>query len=258
MKIGSVFKTLWTQTKKHSPKILGGLAIGGLGTTVLFAIKEAPVAKEKMDELRSECREAFENGEAETDKVPAGRIIREVVPIYIPTIGMSLVTTGCIIGSVVAGERQKTILSGAAASAELALTEYQNKVRELYGERKETAVRDQLAEDQIRRNPPSQARIYDTGRGNTLCFEPLTARYFLCDIDVIKRGEIEINRRIMTDMWASANELFNEWGLEDCELGEDKGWNPDHQVKLHFSSMLDDNQQPVLVIGYQNRPVTPY
>ena len=257
-KLKVFFKNLGFLAKKHSPRVLGGLALGGLVTTCVFTAKEAPIAKERMNDLRARHREAYENGESDTDKVPVKEVIKEVVPVYIPAIGMGLVTGGCIVGSVVAGEKQKAILSGAAASAEMALSEYQKKVKELYGESSELAVRDELSQEYVRNNPPVEDDIYDTGHGHTLCYEPLTARYFWCDADTIKKGEIEMNRKLLREMWVPANELFMEWGLEPCGLGEDRGWNPDHQVELHFTSMLAKDDLPCLVIGYVNRPVVAY
>ena len=81
---------------KHSPAILIGCGLVGFGTTVVLVAKEAPIARDKLDEVHKEL------GKRE-EEVSKGRVIFEetkaVLPIYAPAIVSGTVACGCILAS---------------------------------------------------------------------------------------------------------------------------------------------------------------
>ena len=88
-----------------------------------------------------------------------------------------------------------------------------------------------------------------------MCFDVLSGRYFKSDIDLIKRVENNINKRMFNDMYISLNEFYIELGLEPIGIGDDLGWSVDKgMIDIDFSSQLADDGTPCLVIDYSVSP----
>ena len=99
----------------------------------------------------------------------------------------------------------------------------------------------------------SESVIID--RGNTLCYDVLSGRYFKTDIDKIRKAANELNRQMRDEMYISLNEFYYAIGLDGIKVGEDLGWNIDTgYIELDFSSQLAKDDTPCLVIDYQVAP----
>ena len=48
-------------------------------------------------------------------------------------------------------------------------------------------MRDAIAKDRIDKNPVSSREVIITEKGNTLCYDAVSGRYFKSDIDKLKR-----------------------------------------------------------------------
>ena len=59
-------------------------------------------------------------------------------------------------------------------------------------------------------------------------------------------------------MWVSLNEVYWAIGLPMVRFGEEVGWNLDNMVDFVFSSQLDDDGNPCLVLDYQVGPKHDY
>ena len=136
----------------------------------------------------------------------------------------------------------------------MAMKEYQSKVVEKIGEKKEQEVRDDIDRDRISRNPVNNSQVIVTGRGDTLCYDKLSGRYFRSDIEKLRRLENQINKNIISYMFVSLNEVYEDMGLEGIELGEGQGWDVDHPLEFRFSAQLADNNDPCIVVGYATEP----
>lgn len=229
---------------KNSPKILTGCAVSGVVGTVVFAIKATPKAQLVLEEKRRKYE----------GEMPWYEQAKAVAPIYIPTLAMGGVTIGCIIGATAIASKRNAVLASLYSASELALKNYQEKVIETIGEKKEHEVREAMAKDEMMSNPASHANIIDTGYGGELCYDELSGRYFYCSMDRLRRAENAINRKIISEMWVSLNEFYSEIGLEPIELGKDVGWNVDYMVSLGFTTQMSDDDRPCIVMQFYNRP----
>ncbi len=90
---------------------------------------------------------------------------------------------------------------------------------ETIGEKKEQTVRDAIANDRINKNPVSRREVIITEKGNTLCYDAISGRYFKSDIDKLKKAENELNRRMRDEMYISLNEFYYEIGLNPTKIG---------------------------------------
>lgn len=232
---------------KHSPEILVGMGIAGMVSTTVLAVKATPKAVRLIEEKKREERK---------DELTALETVKTTWKCYIPTAVSMIFSAGCIIGANSVNARRNAALATAYKLSETALAEYSEKVIETIGEKKEQVVRDKVAEAQIANNPVSKSEIIVTGDGDTLCFEPMSGRYFRSSIDKIKRAENELNRRLYHDMYGcvTLNDFYDELGLDTTEVGDMVGWNTNKKVDIGISSHVADNGQPSIVIDYRIRP----
>lgn len=247
--LSTIAKSVRTAMKKHSPEILTGIGIAGMITTTVMAVRATPKALiligEKKDEL-------------DTDTLSGKEIVKVAWPCYIPSAVVGTVSVFCLIGASSTNLRRNAALATAYTLSESTLKEYQEKVVETIGEKKEQSIRDSVAKDKMERNPVREVILTDKG-GNTNCYDPISGRYFKSDRDKIARVVNELNRQMRDDMYVTLNDFYYELGLDSTQMGDMLGWNIDKgYIDISYSSHLDANGTPCLVIDYQVAPVYDY
>lgn len=238
---------------KNSPTILTGLAVAGFVTTVIFAVKATPKALEILEQERI-MRRDYDGGKEITKR----DVISLTWKTYLPTFLMGATSISCIIFANHINLRRNAVLSSLYAISETTLKEYQNKVIETIGENKERKIRDEIKGDKIKNNPPDSNPIIITGKGDTLCYDVLSGRYFKSDIEDIRKVENETNKKLLSNMWVSLNEVYSDLGLDQIDLGRDIGWDVDKMLEFNFTSKLTEDGRPCLVIDYMVGPRISY
>lgn len=248
--LAKISKGIRTAVTKHSPEILTGIGITGMITTTVLAVRATPKALILIEERKDE---------ANVDKLTPVETVKTAWTCYIPaaiTGGLSII---CLIGASSVNARRNAALATAYTLSESALKEYQEKVVEQIGEKKEQAVRDAIAKDKLEQNPVTNREVIITEKGDTLCYDALSGRYFKSDIDKIKKAVNEINKNLLGDDYISLNDFYYELGLDNTKLGDELGWNVnDGLIDLNFSSQLASDGTPCLVINYQVAPKYDY
>jgi hypothetical protein len=244
--LSKIAKGIRMSISKHSPEILTGIGIAGMVTTTVMAVRATPKALILIEDKKAEN---------DVDKLTPVETIKATWTCYIPAAITGCLSIFCLIGASSVNARRNAALATAYTLSESALKEYQGKVIETIGEKKEQSVRDAIAKDRIDKNPVSSREVIITEKGNTLCYDAISGRYFKSDIDKLKKAENELNRRMRDEMYISLNEFYYEIGLNPTKIGDDLGWNIDHgYIELNFSSQLTDDGNPCLVIDYQVTP----
>ena len=236
---------------KYSPGILTGIGITGMIGATFMAVKATPKALYLIETKKEE---------AEVEELTPVETIKTCWKCYIPATLTTVVSAACLIGASTVSAKRNAALATAYSISEAALREYQEKVVEVIGEKKEKAVRDAVAKDQIERDPvtKSEVVIIDSN-SNTLCYEPLSGRYFKSTIDKIKKAEIKLDRQMIQEMYVSLNDFYWEIGLDGTDLGDKMGWNLSKgYMDLSFSSQLADDGTPCAVIVYGIPPAYDY
>ena len=232
----------------HSPAILTGLGIAGMIFTVVEAVRSTPKALRLIEE--------------ETKDIPEPKPVDKVKACwkcYIPAAISGGVSIAVLILANRVGEKQRAALSAAYTITETTLSEYRRKVEEKFGKRKEESVRDDIAKDKITANPPGKTEIIVTGRGECLCYDSASGRYFKGEIEKLRRARDTLNLRLRDEMFLSLNEFYSEIGLPPVDVGEKLGWNIDKgYIELIFSSHLTEDGEPCLVISYDVQPYYKY
>lgn len=248
--IKEAYNAVKKSTIKHSPEILTGIGIAGMVTTTVMAVRATPKALELLKKEENYRQIDGENDVPE--KISSIDTIKICWKCYIPAGVTGVLSIVCLIGASSVNARRNAALATAYSIAETSLKEYQNKVVETIGEKKEQTIRDAVAKERIDTHPAKESEIIFVGDGETLCYDVLSGRYFKSKIDKIKKAENELNRKMRDEMYISLNEFYYEIGLPSIKIGDDIGWNIDREgyIDLRFSSQLNDNDEPVFVIDY--------
>ena len=240
------FLSLKTAIKKHSPEILTGIGIAGMITTTVMAVRATPKALILIEERKEEIG---------AEKLEAMDMVKTTWACYIPAAITGTLSVACLIGASSVNARRNAALATAYTLSESALKDYQGKVIEMFGEKKNEAVKDAVAKDKVEKNPVVTREVIITEKGNTLCYDAISGRYFKSDIEKIKKAECELNRQMLDDMYVSLNDFYYEIGLDSVKLGDELGWNVDSgYIDLSFSSQLASDGTPCLVIDYSIAP----
>lgn len=256
IKVG--FKALGRQIDKYSPEILIGCGIVGFVSTVVLVAKEAPIAKEKLEELHEHLAEVDE-------ELSKPQIIFEefkaVAPVYAPAAITGTVSIACILGSYKIGNKRTAALATAYELTQSRFIDYQDKVKETLGEKKEAKVRKEIAQDKVNVNPPSPEI---TGAGNevvmtdgkSLFYDPYGGRYFRSSVEEVRRAEKVIAERLITEMYVPLNDLYYELGLSNTKGGDDLGFNVNDGIEIVFNSCVAPDMTPCMVLEYCCGPNT--
>lgn len=240
-------KTLLTN---NSPMILTSLSVAGLVTTSVMAVKATPKAMH-MIALAENTKYEVE----EISKLTKKELIKATWKCYIPATIMGGLTIACLISAHNINNKRNAALAGLYSLTEKSLKEYQSKVVEVIGESKETKIRDEVAKDQLKDNAPNPNGIIITGKGDALCYDSLSGRYFKSDIESIKKVLNKLSRDLMTDMFVTLNDIYYELGLTSTKLGDLMGWHiDDGLIEPDFSSQLTDDGTPCLVLNFNVEP----
>lgn len=244
--VRKICKNLKTATVKHSPEILTGIGIAGMITTTIMAVKATPKALRLLED---------EKNRQNVDELEPVDVVKTTWKYYVPAAVTGTISVACLIGASSVNAKRNAALTAAYTLSESTLRDYQKKVVETIGEKKEQTVRDAVAKERLEKSPVENTEVIITAKGETLCFDVVSGRYFKSDIDKLKRAANELNRRMRDEMFISLNDFYYEIGLEQVKLGDDLGWNiEDGYIDLYFSSQLATDGTPCLVVDYGYGP----
>lgn len=247
MNFHRMMKSVSRFINKNSTKILTITSACGVVSTAALSGE----ARLQLDKLLKQLRAKY-NG-----NIPKSELTKAVLSVYAPTAISGGLTIASIICTYKIEARRHAVIASLYSASEAALREYQNKVGEIVGEKKALQIRDEIVNDKIEANPPNDKEVIITGIGETLCYDLYSDRYFKSDIENIRKIENDVNKRILSEMWVTLNEVYFDLGLKRVKYGDQIGFNVDNMLHFHFSSHISPNGQPCLTIGFEGGPM-PY
>lgn len=243
--IASIARGIQASMTKHSPEILTGIGIAGMVASTVMAVKATPKALVLLDEAENEKLAPLTKKE----------VVKVTWKCYIPTAVTCMASVACLIGASSVNLRRNAALATAYNLSQTALVEYRDKVVETIGEKKEEIVRDAIAKDKIEKDPVTNHEVVVTSKEVSLCYDGVFGRYFMSDVDTIKRAMNRVNRTIATSMYVSLNEFYSELGLEPTDIGYDLGWTiDDGEIEFYTSTQMSADGRPCIVITYNVSP----
>ena len=247
---------------EHSPTILTAMGVAGVFTTAGLAVKATPAAMRDVDKANAEIyKKQLHDGFAEGEQLrqlTKWEIVKLTWKRYIPAATMGLSTAGAIVGVNSIHSRRNAALASIYSLTDTALREYQEKAVDILGEKGEAKLRDALEEDRLAKNPVTNSEVVITGNGEMLCYETLTGRYFMSDIESLRQAQNDVNASIINHMYASQNDFYEAINLHQTEYGDELGWEIGNLIELEFTSKVADDGRLCLVVSHRNRPKPNY
>lgn len=243
----------------NSTTILTAMSVAGTVSTAVLTGRATFKAAQLIEKEQQvyEAQAARENSDLIYESSRFEKV-RLVWRLYIPPAGVMATTVTCIIVANKIASKKIAALALAGGISERALQEYKSKVVEKLGERQDTKIRDEIAQNRVSNHPADSREIILAGTGEVLCYDMLTGRYFQSTMEEIKRAENKINHELNNHMNASLSEFYDEIGLPPTPYTDSVGWNANNMVKLQFSAVLSTDDRPCIAIYFEHPPITDY
>lgn|SRR5690606_26060537 len=254
MNLSQTLKMFRHAVSENSPSILTGLGVAG---TVSTALLSARAAFRVGKDVNAGHYEMLMDGK-EPEAYDAKALFQTYWQEFIPPVLTGAGTVACIIGANHISSKRIAAVVSAYSVSETLFKEYKDKVVETLGEKKELAMRDQMAQERITANPPSNNEIVITDKGEVLCYETLSGRYFKSEMQTLRKAMNDINAQIIADGYASLGDFWSLIGLQNTTYGEEVGWTVDEMLDLHFSTVLSEDDKPCISVGYKTLPTRNY
>ncbi len=237
--------------KRKSPVILTGIGIAGMVTSTVMAVKATPKALALIEIQNMREEEGLDEPMTKVD------VVKLTWKCYIPSAAIGVVSIACLISANTVNGTQKAALATAYALSETTLHTYKDKMVELIGEEKAKEVQTAVAQKTIERAPIKDKEVIVTSKGDYLCLEPMSGRYFKSDIESIRRDANELNRQMQTTLYVTLNDWYSQLGLKpvDGSIGETMGWHIDNGlIDISFDACVAGDGAPCLVLEYLSSP----
>lgn len=240
--------------RKNSPQILTGIGISLGVSTVVLAVKATPKAMKCIDDkLKEKNNKLKSENKTPVKKLQKMEVVKATWKCYIPSGITGALSVACLIGSCTAGTKKAAAFATAYKLSETALAEYKEKVVETIGEKKEELIQHEVNDNTLKKNPASSSEVIVTGSGETLCYDTSSNRYFKSDINKIKTIKLDLNEKLMNEMYITLSEWYMELGLDATSISDDIGWTIDRgYIQVDFGAQIADDGTPCIVLNYMN------
>jgi hypothetical protein len=236
-----------------SPVIFTAIGVTGALTTAYLAGKASFKAAKFIEEEQKRLDLEQTSHQLETKEK-----VELVWKLYVPAVGSGALTVISIIAASQIGTRRAAAMTTAYKLSQKAWDEYKEKVVEKLGVNKEQKIHDQVAQDQVTKNPVGNQQIIITNEGGVLCFDAYTGRYFHSSMETLKRAQNQLNKQVLEDYYASLSDFYNLIGLPKTTFSDEVGWNVDKTLELIFSATISENDIPCIHITYTTNPIRGY
>lgn len=264
-KVNKYFKMATRVLKKRSPEILTGFGIAGMVTTTVLAVKATPKALTLIQDAEIEKVDVrVEEGKGPDELVKTltpAEVVKVAWKPYIPAVLLGTASVACLIGANSVHTRRHAALYSAYKLSETALTEYKDKVKEIVPEKKVKEIKQKLAEDKVENvvknedDKEQKAKVIVSNDGDTWFVDPFTNGSFLCTETKIREAIVNLNYRLMDEMFVSLSDLYDELGLEHTQNSDEIGWCiDDGKIQPDFSDAIVKNGKAYVVMDFLRRP----
>ena len=230
---------------------LGG-AIGGLFVTA-FTYGEARL---KADDILANLEDdRYEAGFK--DPLTTKEKLQETWKCYILPVVSCGVTIGLMIWSHQIQGRKLIALASAYTITNSAFKEYKDKAKELLTKKKFDEIEHAIDQDRVANCTVLDGDILATNTGDVLCVDAWSGQKFFSNAESIRQAVARCNQMMVGSVYLSLNTLYDEIGaLPPTKAGEELGWNSlfDNPIQVHFSSVLDKEKIPALVMHLDPDP----
>lgn len=218
--------------KKYLPTVLSVISIGGLcGASVLSAYSTIKAIKLIEAEKR----------EKGVDGLTKKEIINTTWKCYIPTIGMVVVTGGCIFMSNTLNKKQQASILASYGVLQQAFSNYRKSVNHIYGEDADIAVAKDILETDD--GADEYYEDYDSDKDDIILFDMESGKYISTTKEKFKNAMTYVNTALNNCNTVYLNDFYEKLGKDAYRAyGDFLGWDKQTD-KVHFEV------EPVIING---------
>lgn len=251
--VTKVFKTVQKFASKHSPEILTGLGIAGMCTTVIFAVQATPKAMKLIEE---EKQNKQETPDEEVVLTPVETVKVAWKP-FVPVIITGAASIACVIGANSVHVRRHAALYSAYKLSETALIEYKDKMEEVVGKKKVKEIKQKIAEDKVEKvtAPDSKTKVIVSDDGDSWFIDPFSNATFRSSKNKIDAAAVKLSRRLLSEMFVSLSDFYDELGLDHTATSDNLGWCVDDStIEVDYSDAIVKDGKAYIVMDFLVRP----
>lgn len=247
-----VFKKITDVVDQNKTTILTGIGVAGTITTAVLSGRAGFRAAQIIDDMYRTRVDSDDETVSTKEKIWAAG------PQFIPAVGTGTMTVAAIIFANRLSARETAAMAAMYSMSDKTFQEYKAKVQEKLGQNKETALRDEIAQNRVEANPVDDRTVIITGGGDVLCYDILTDRYFNSTVEKIKQVQNEINAEILNHDMVSLGRFYDMIGLQVTAYSDSVGWNLDNLCEVQFSATVSSDNRPCMAIDFARYPKPDY
>lgn len=241
--------------RKYGPQILTVLGIVGVVGTVVMAVKATPKCEQILEDAEERLRKETKDEKATLNKKETAKCF---VKAYWPVAAMGAVSVACFIASNYVSGKREAVMATALGVSEAALHRFQETTLETVGKNTMDEIRSKVADKQLKDNPITEStEVHIAPKGDTLCFDAYSGRYFKSDLESIRRSVNDLNEMMLTGDFISLNDFYYEIGLPQVKMGDNLGWHSydgGGMIDVIYTARIAENGEPCIVLGYEVEP----
>lgn len=187
-------------------------------------------------------------------------VFKAAAPVFVPAVLLLLAGVICI---VTANKVHIDRTMAAVAACELsgnALKEYQEKTVEKFGEKADKEIKEEVAKDRIKKNPPENNTVIITGNGDFLCYEPISEQYFKSNTNAVRGAVFNIRDALADEGKCTMNDYLDWLKIDPMPYGDNIMWTAStpSETRIDFSPIYDraspEDDTPCLIIELYPKP----
>lgn len=235
-----------------SPTILTAVGVVGAVTTAYLAGK---ASFEAADMIRLKEADDTLRGVVITDRNERMKQRLELVwRLYIPPVTLGTLTVASIIAANHIGGRRAAGLATAYAISERALEQYQEKVVEKIGERKEQQIRDEIIQDRVNDTFTEGIEIFGDPTGD-LCVDKFSLHYFRSTAEKIQAAVNDFNYQLLRENFASLADFYEHLNIPIAAYSEQIGWDAEEGLlEIRIGAAVTPANKPCLAVEFKRDP----
>lgn len=260
-----LFKRAGQVAAENSPAILTAIGVTGTLTTAYLAAKGAIKASEALKEAEeaklAEFVESNEEVAEDLSNLPQSLTTQEKFEAtwehFVPAAMSAAMTVAAIICSNRISDRRTAALASAYSVVKESYGEYQKKTTEKVGPKKAQEIKEEVAEEMIRRHPIRTTEIVAPVSGQVLFYDRWSGRYFYNDVETIRGAVNDFNQQLLHDMYLSLNEFWDKINLPSTTCGEHLGWTSDDLLETDITWVTIEGER-VAFVDFKTLPISKY
>lgn len=218
--IPDAMKLLGKVVENNKSTILVGAGLLGWVGTAVLAAKASPKAKTAIDKAKRDMYQNYEGEDMSEVALSPMETVKATWQYYIPAVGTGLASSAAIIYAHKIDLSKIVSLTTSYQLSKGELKKLKDKIVEKDGDKKLKEYEHDVHEDAL--SKVHGGPIVNTGKGDTLFYEPLTKTLFYSDIWHVERALIRmVEECTRNDGMCSLDELLDDLGLETTPLTAD-------------------------------------